>query len=43
MVAVTLEPVLNAIRRLVRDNRAPRPDSRDRLAYRTSINAQTRP
>ena len=35
--AITPEPVLSTIRRLMRDDRALRPDSCDRLAYRESL------
>ncbi|REE96218.1 SDR family oxidoreductase [Thermomonospora umbrina] len=38
--AVTPEPILNAIRRLIRDDRALQPDARERLAYRARINEQ---
>ena len=36
--AITPEPVLNTIRRLVHDDRALQPDTADRTAYRSRIN-----
>lgn len=38
--AVTPEPVLHAVRRLVRDDRALRPDSAERVAYRDRLTIQ---
>jgi hypothetical protein len=38
--AITPEPVLNTIRRLMRDDRALRPDADDRAAYRSRLDAQ---
>ncbi|GAA2778587.1 SDR family oxidoreductase [Crossiella cryophila] len=40
LAAITPEPLLNAVRRLVRDDRALRPDSPDRQAYRSRIGEQ---
>ncbi|MFC3896420.1 hypothetical protein ACFOWZ_33515 [Lentzea rhizosphaerae] len=37
VAALTPEPVLNAVRRLVRDDRALRPDNEDRAAYRAPL------
>jgi NAD(P)-dependent dehydrogenase (short-subunit alcohol dehydrogenase family) len=39
--AVTPEPVLNTIRRLLRDDRALRPDTGDRVAYRERLTRDT--
>ena len=39
--AITPEPVLNVIRRLVRDNRALLPDTREREAYRARLDRHT--
>lgn len=41
--AVTPEPVLNTVRRLVRGDRALRPDDPERAAYRARLGEQTRP
>lgn len=38
--ALTPEPVLNALRRLLRDDRALRPDHPDRTAYREGLREQ---
>ena len=38
--AITPEPALKALRRLVRDDRALRPDSADRSAYREALTSQ---
>jgi NAD(P)-dependent dehydrogenase (short-subunit alcohol dehydrogenase family) len=38
--AITPEPVLNTIRRLMRDDRALRPDADDRAAYRSRLDTQ---
>ncbi|RZS40804.1 short-subunit dehydrogenase [Herbihabitans rhizosphaerae] len=39
--AITPEPVLNAIRRMIKDDRALRPDSADRTAYRERLQRDT--
>lgn len=41
LAGVTPEPALNAFRRLMRDDRALRPDSPDRAAYRTRLDQDT--
>ncbi|MEV6906851.1 SDR family oxidoreductase [Amycolatopsis sp. NPDC051071] len=41
IAAVTPEPALNAFRRLMRDDRALRPDSPDRAAYRARLDQDT--
>ncbi|MCK2239016.1 MULTISPECIES: SDR family oxidoreductase [unclassified Crossiella] len=40
LAAITPEPLLNAVRRLMRDDRALRPDSPERHAYRSRLDDQ---